>query len=69
MSDPTEKLHALEIKFAFHEHTLDTLNQVIAQQDHELIRLKRRLDELEATVKRTDPNRPDADAVERPPHY
>jgi len=59
----------LEIKLAFIEHTLDTLNQVVAQQDHELLRLKRRVDELESAFKRLDPNRAEADSIELPPHY
>lgn len=69
MIDPTDKLHDVEIKLAFHEHTLDTLNEVVTNQDLALLRLIRRVDELEAAFKRLDPERAESTAGERPPHY
>jgi len=66
MSDQVD----LEIKTAFLERTLDTLNEVVLEQGNIIDRLERRLDSLEKRIKAM---REGEDEVgphdEQPPHY
>ena len=67
----SERLDHLEILFAEQEHTLQTLNDVIARQDNELRRYAERLSQIESSLKllkESLPNHGQPD-TEKPPHY
>ncbi|TNF63298.1 MAG: SlyX family protein [Burkholderiales bacterium] len=67
-ADPEDRMTRLEVKLAYAEDLLDTLNATVARQQEqiemlarELVRLRRREDE--------EPAGPGSAAQERPPHY
>ncbi|MFT4543143.1 MAG: SlyX protein [Planctomycetota bacterium] len=61
----------LQSKFAFLEHTVETLNDVIIEQGRELERLRKQFEQLEDRVKGSgDGSAQERDPLdERPPHY
>ncbi len=60
-----ERLTELEIKLTHQEHLLETLNQVIIEQQAELESMRARLARFERTVS----NLEEEPANEPPPHY
>ena len=75
MSEPSPKPSAaqveLEIKFGFLEHTVDSLNQVILEQNQALEEMSRRIAKLEDRLgsMSADDSEPADPLTERPPHY
>ncbi len=72
MSELENQLVDLQTRVAYHEDTLEQLNDVIAQQDADIIQLKqqirllaKRLDELHHEQGQNDGEIPS----DRPPHY
>ena len=64
----TERIDALEIRIAYQDDTIETLNQTITAQWTEIDRLTRQVAELKERLQDTESNMP-APANERPPHY
>jgi SlyX protein len=64
----SERLDALEMRIAYQDETIETLNQTITAQWTEIDRLTRQLAELKERVREAESNVP-GPANERPPHY
>ncbi|WP_417456425.1 SlyX family protein [Kordiimonas sp.] len=70
MTDSSEQIADLEIRFAFMQETIDTLNETVTAQWGEIDRLKRRLEKLQAEViELEDGGRRDSKSEPPPPHY
>jgi SlyX protein len=48
--DPTERIDELETRLAFQDDLVESLNRMVAAQDRELERLRRRLTDLEGRL-------------------
>jgi uncharacterized coiled-coil protein SlyX len=64
----SERIDALEVRIAYQDETIETLNQTITAQWTEIDRLTRQLAELKERVREAESNVP-GPANERPPHY
>lgn len=64
----SERIDALEMRIAYQDETIETLNQTITAQWTEIDRLTRQLAELKERVRDAESNVP-GPANERPPHY
>lgn len=62
------RIDALEVRIAYQDDTIETLNQTITAQWTEIDRLTRQLAELKDRVREAESNVP-GPANERPPHY
>ncbi len=70
MSDALEnRLADLEVRFAFQQETIDSLNETVTRQWAMIDRLARRLEALEGEVADLDPGQRDPKAEPPPPHY
>ncbi|MFT5287428.1 MAG: SlyX protein [Planctomycetota bacterium] len=75
MNEPHDKPSAaqvdLEMKLGFLEHTVDSLNQVILDQNQSIEELNRRIAKLEDRLGSlsSDDSEPTDPLSERPPHY
>ena len=67
-----QRLDELESRLAFQEHIIESLSQVVARQDKEILELRQQLAELLAQVKEFDDMATAAgpsSGFEIPPHY
>ena len=64
----SERIDALEVRIAYQDETIETLNQAITAQWTEIDRLTRQVAELKERLQDAESNIP-APANERPPHY
>jgi SlyX protein len=64
----SERIDALEMRIAYQDETIETLNQTITAQWTEIDRLTRQVAELKERLQDAESNMP-APANERPPHY
>ncbi len=64
----SERIDALEVRIAYQDETIETLNQTITAQWTQIDRLTRQLAELKERLQDAESNIP-APANERPPHY
>ena len=64
----SERIDALEVRIAYQDETIETLNQTITAQWAEIDRLTRQVAELKERLQDAESNIP-APANERPPHY
>ena len=72
MSDTLEsKLERLEMLFAEQDHTIQTLNDVVTQQDQEISQLNTSLEMLRDQLQalRTELSSDIDPGYEKPPHY
>ena len=63
------QLVELETKLAFHEDMIQALNRTVAQQQQELLELKRDMEELQTQVRAMAPSLASNITDEPPPHY
>lgn len=65
------RLEAVESKLAFQEDLIESLNEVVARQDREILALKQRLSELAAKIEDLAAASPGGAGLdhEPPPHY
>ena len=71
MSDVTalsDRIDALEMRLAYQDVTIETLNQTITAQWVEIDRLTRQVAELKERLREAESNAP-GPANEPPPHY
>lgn len=70
-TDSMTRLDELESRLAFQDDVIESLNDVVARQDREIVRLGRRLAELEAKIEEvaTSHSSQAAEGHEPPPHY
>ncbi len=59
----------LETKIAFQEDMIQALNSTLAEQQQELIELKRDIEELQVQLRNLAPSLSSAVTDETPPHY
>jgi SlyX protein len=64
----SERIDALEMRLAYQDVTIETLNQTITAQWSEIDRLTRQVAELKERVREADSNAP-GPSDEKPPHY
>jgi SlyX protein len=65
----SERLDALEIRIAYQDETIDTLNATITAQWQQIDALTRQVKSLDDRLQQAETNAPAAPANERPPHY
>jgi SlyX protein len=63
------KIIELETKVAFQEDMIQALNRTVAEQQQELVELKRDLEELETQLRSLAPALSSAITDDTPPHY
>jgi SlyX protein len=59
----------LETKIAFQEDMIQALNSTLAEQQQELLELKRDIEELQTQLRNIAPSLSSATIDETPPHY
>ncbi|MCK1641571.1 SlyX family protein [Bradyrhizobium sp. 157] len=64
----SERIDALEMRLAYQDVTIETLNQTITAQWSEIDRLTRQVTELKERVREAESNAP-GPLNEKPPHY
>ena len=64
----TERIDALEMRLAYQDDTIETLNQTITAQWKQIDALMRKVAELGERLQEAETNAP-GPANERPPHY
>jgi SlyX protein len=64
----SERIDTLEMRLAYQDVTIETLNQTITAQWVEIDRLTRQVAELKERVREAESNAP-GPVNERPPHY
>ncbi len=68
-----ERVERLEMELAHQQRTLDQLNEVVADQSVELLRLQRSTQQMAKQLESLAPPAGDAEPVdladEKPPHY
>jgi uncharacterized coiled-coil protein SlyX len=64
----SERIDALEMRVAYQDDTIETLNQTITAQWQQIDALTRQLAELRERLQDAERNAPGA-VNERPPHY
>jgi SlyX protein len=64
----SERIDALEVRIAYQDETIETLNKTITAQWTEIDRLTRQVAELKERVREAESNVP-GPVNERPPHY
>ncbi|MCG2631718.1 SlyX family protein [Bradyrhizobium sp. WYCCWR 13023] len=64
----TERIDALEMRLAYQDDTIETLNQTITAQWKQVDALMRKVTELGERLQEAETNAP-GPANERPPHY
>jgi SlyX protein len=64
----SERIDTLEIRLAYQDVTIETLNQTITAQWAEIDRLTRQVAELKERVRQAESNAP-GPVNEPPPHY
>ncbi|MEE4294800.1 MAG: SlyX family protein [Xanthomonadales bacterium] len=66
-----ERIDDLESRLAFQDDLIESLNEVVARQDREILRLTQRLAELAAKIEDVAASSPAAsgEGYEPPPHY
>ncbi|WKA27542.1 SlyX family protein [Bradyrhizobium roseum] len=63
-----ERIDGLEIRLAYQDESIETLNQTITAQWAQIDRLTRQITELKERLQEAESNVPGA-VNERPPHY
>ena len=63
------RIEDLEVKFAFQQETIDSLNETVTRQWAQIDRLMRRLDSLQSEMADLEAGRTDSKGEPRPPHY
>ena len=71
MSDPyQDKIHDLETRISFQEHTIGELNDTVYAQQRQIDRLEQALRDMVGRLKHLVDDGPDNDdPAEKPPHY
>ena len=64
----SERIDALEMRLAYQDETIETLNQTITAQWTEIDRLTRQVAELKERLREAESNAPSPEN-EPPPHY
>jgi SlyX protein len=64
----SERIDALEMRLAYQDVTIETLNQTITEQWAQIDRLTRQVADLKERVQEAESNTP-GPANEPPPHY
>jgi SlyX protein len=64
----SERIDALEMRLAYQDVTIETLNQTITAQWTEIDRLTRQVADLKERVREAESNAP-GPLNEKPPHY
>ncbi|WP_417449181.1 SlyX family protein [Kordiimonas sp.] len=68
-NDTDSRMADLEMKFAFQQETIDSLNDIVTKQWALIDRLTRRLDKLQGEMAELEAGRSDNKADPPPPHY
>jgi SlyX protein len=65
----SERLDALEIRIAYQDETIETLNATITAQWQQIDALTRQVKAFDDRLQQAEANAPAAPGNERPPHY
>ena len=63
------RIEQLEMKVAFHEDNIETLNHELFEQQRKIQLLSEQVDLLVKKLKEAQPNQLSSEKEERPPHY
>ena len=64
-----DRIDALEIRIAYQDETIETLNATITAQWHQIDQLTRQIKAIDARLCEAEANAPASPGNERPPHY
>jgi len=65
----TQRIEELETKITFQDHLIEELNQALVQQQNDINKLMRVVENVTSQVERMNDSNPNARQVELPPHY
>ena len=64
-----QRIEELETKITFQDHSIDELNDALVQQQNDINKLKRIVENIVSQVERMGDSGSDGGKVELPPHY
>ena len=64
-----QRIEELETKLTFQDHSIDELNQALIQQQNDINKLTRIVENIISQVERMGDSNSDGGKVELPPHY
>jgi len=64
-----QRIEEIETKITFQDHSIDELNQALIQQQNEINKLTRIVENVVSQVERMGDTNSDNGRVELPPHY
>jgi SlyX protein len=69
LSASNARIEELETKLTFQDHLIEELNQALIEQQTDINKLKRIVENVVSQVERMGDANPSNNAVELPPHY
>lgn len=69
LKNTAQRIEELETKITFQDHSIDELNQAIIQQQNDINKLTRIVENVVSQVERMGDSNSDSGKVELPPHY
>jgi len=64
-----ERIEELETKSAFQDHLIEELNQALIQQQNDMAKLTRVVENVISQIEKIDDSSSNLEQVELPPHY
>jgi len=64
-----QRIEELETKLTFQDHSIDELNHALIQQQNDINKLRRIVENVVSQVERMGDSNSDGGKVELPPHY
>lgn len=69
LESANQRIEELETKITFQDHSIDELNQALIQQQNDINKLTRIVENIVSQVERMGDSNTDGGKVELPPHY
>ncbi len=69
LANAYQRIEELETRLTFQDHSIEELNQALIQQQNDINKLTRIVENVISQVERMGEGSPNADQSEPPPHY
>ncbi len=69
LNSATQRIEELETKITFQDHSIDELNRALIQQQNDINKLMRVIENIVSQVERMGDSNTDSGMIELPPHY
>ncbi len=69
LKNAVQRIEELETKITFQDHSIDELNQALIQQQNDINKLTRIVENIISQVERMGDSSSDGGQIELPPHY